>query len=156
MTTRRPDVGLAPERTRAPYARDSRDGRPESDAAATRGGRGGEADVAPRDALRRATRRGVLVIGAAALIGCLQVTFMILVELDRTVRHTASIAALEAELDELAREAAGLRAVEEHARDDVYREQLARAQGFMYPGETRVVVLPSEAPPVAPVPPTDP
>lgn len=101
---------------------------------------------APREALVQASRRGLRLIGAAALIGCLQVLFMIGVELDRTLRHSAAIGALEAELENLEGEAEALRAVEEHAGDDVYREKLARAQGFMYPGETRLVVLPPPVP----------
>lgn len=142
MTSRRLDPGAS----QGPVQRER--------GAAAGGGRGSTSSDAsadsPRASLDRATRRGLVLIGAVALIGCLQVLFMIGVELDRTIRHRASITSLEGELTELAREAADLRAIEERAHDDTYREQLARGQGFMYPNETRVVVLPSPSRPTPP------
>lgn len=110
-----------------------------------------DTDASPLHALRRAERRGLSLLGVVALVGCLHLVFMIGVELDRTVRHRASITALEAELDALAAEAAELRAAYEHADDAAYREQLARSQGFLYPNETRLIVLPTS--PVGPASP---
>lgn len=110
--------------------------------------RGRRADGDPaaiRSAHARAARRGLVLLGALAALGCLQVVFMIGVELDRSLRHGSAITALEGELAELDREAEALRAVVRHADDDAFREQLARRQGFLYPGEARVVVLPDAA-----------
>lgn len=91
----------------------------------------------------RPTRRGLRVVGVIALVGLLHVGFLLFVELDRLVRHRAAIATLEAEVAEARAEAEALRQIAERAGDDVFREQLARGQGFLYEGETRVVVLPS-------------
>ncbi len=105
-----------------------------------------EAEAAAREAERRppldrATRRALLVLGVIALVGILQVGFLTFVEIDRAVRHRAAIAALEAELAQLRAEADALRAVAERADDEAFREQLARGQGFLHPGERRIVVL---------------
>ncbi|MDZ7799846.1 MAG: hypothetical protein U5K81_03505 [Trueperaceae bacterium] len=89
----------------------------------------------------RATSRGLRVLGVFAALGALQLLFLIGVELDRTVRHRAAIDELRQQVESLRAEADALHAVAEHADDDAYREQLARLQGFMYPDETRVVVL---------------
>lgn len=157
MTTRRPDASLPHERPPGPYGPSAPDrGRAVGGPRTPLGEAPKDRAATAREGLRRATRGGLLAIGAAALLGSLQVLFMIGVELDRTIRHRAAIESLEAELDELAREAESLRAIEGHARDDAYREQLARAQGFMYPDETRVVVLPTPGAPAEPVPPAEP
>jgi len=95
----------------------------------------------PRPPLDRATRRVLLVLGVIALVGIVQVGFLAFVEIDRAVRHRAAIAALEAELAQLRAEADALRAVAERADDATFREQLARGQGFVQPGERRIVVL---------------
>jgi cell division protein FtsB len=97
--------------------------------------------AAPRPPMDRATRRALLVLGAIALIGIVQVGFLTFVEIDRAVRHRAAITALQAELAQLRAEADALRAVAERADDATFREQLARGQGFVYPGERRIVVL---------------
>lgn len=89
----------------------------------------------------RATTRALGVLGLLAALGALQLLFLIGVELDRTVRHRAAISELRADVADLRAEADALRAVEAHADDPRYREQLARLQGFMYPDETRVIVL---------------
>lgn len=89
----------------------------------------------------RATTRALGLLGLLAALGALQLLFLIGVELDRTVRHRAAISELRTDVAALRAEADALRAVESHADDERYREQLARLQGFMYPDETRVVVL---------------
>lgn len=87
------------------------------------------------------TRRALRLLGVIAVIGIVQVGFLAFVELDRMVRHHEAIAALEADVAKGRAEAAALRAITEHAGDQAFREQLARGQGFLYPTETRVVVL---------------
>lgn len=87
------------------------------------------------------TRRALLVLGVIAAIGIVQIGFLLFVEADRTLRHRTAITHLEQEIDQLQREADELRAVAGRAGDEAFREQLARRQGFLYPDETRVVVL---------------
>jgi len=87
------------------------------------------------------TRRALRLLGVVALVGILQVGFLTFVELDRMIRHRAAIASLEDEVQAARAEAEALRAIAERADDATFREQLARGQGFVYEGETRVVVL---------------
>lgn len=87
------------------------------------------------------TRRALRLLGVVALIGILQVGFLAFVELDRMIRHRAAIASLEDELRTARAEVEALRAIAERADDATFREQLARGQGFVYEGESRVVVL---------------
>lgn len=91
--------------------------------------------------LDRPARRALLLLGVIAAIGIVQVGFLLFVEADRSLRHRTAIERLETEIDDLQREADGLRAVARRADDERFREQLARRQGFLYPDETRVVVL---------------
>ena len=97
--------------------------------------------------LDRPTRRALLLLGTIAAIGIVQVGFLLFVEADRTLRHRTAIAALETELTDLQAEADALRAVAERSGDATFREQLARQQGFLYPNETRVVVLDGDSTP---------
>lgn len=71
--------------------------------------------------------------------GSVHVVFMLGVEGLRLARAEMSINRLEQEVQALEAEAAGLRAIIEHADDHRYREQLARRQGYMYPDEVRIV-----------------
>lgn len=87
------------------------------------------------------TRRALLVLGVIAAIGIVQIGFLLFVEADRALRHRTAIAHLEQEIGALQREADGLEAVAARADDEAFREQLARRQGFLYPDETRVIVL---------------
>jgi cell division protein FtsB len=98
-------------------------------------------EVERRPSLDRGTRRALVLLGAIALVGILQVGFLTFVEVDRAVRHRGAIASLDAELAELQAEADALRAVAERADDETFREQLARRQGFVHPNERRIVVL---------------
>ena len=82
-----------------------------------------------------------MLLGVIAAIGIVQVGFLLFVEADRTLRHRTAIGQLETELSELQQEADTLGAVAERADDVTFREQLARRQGFLYPDETRVIVL---------------
>lgn len=101
----------------------------------------------PQGPIDRPTRRALLLLGAIAAIGIVQVGFLLFVEADRTLRHRTAIGALEGELAGLQREADALRAVAERADDAAFREILARQQGFLYPGETRIVVLDGDSAP---------
>lgn len=78
---------------------------------------------------------------ALALLGTLQVVVMLGVEAHRAVEGQRAIARLQDDIAELQAEAAGLEAIIEHGSDPVYREQLARRRGFVYPDEVRVVPL---------------
>lgn len=83
--------------------------------------------------------RGILIL--LAIIGTLQAGFMIVVELRRGFEARQAIAVLEQDIAELEAEAARLNAIIENGDNDIYREQLARRQGFMRPDETRVVII---------------
>lgn len=89
----------------------------------------------------RPTGRALILLGIIAAVGIVQVGFLAFVEVDRSLRHRTAIEHLEAEVSELQLEADGLRAIAARADDAVFREQLARRQGFLYPDETRVIVL---------------
>lgn len=93
----------------------------------------------------RPTRRALMLLGVIAAIGIVQVGFLLFVEADRTLRHRTAIGKLDTELSELQQEADALRAVAARAGDVTFREQLARRQGFLYPDETRVIVLAPES-----------
>lgn len=75
------------------------------------------------------------------LIGVAHLTFLVAVEANRYLRLGATVDALEADVAANKAEAAELQAVAERANDAVFREQLARMQGFMFPEETRIIVL---------------
>ncbi len=76
-----------------------------------------------------------------AILGSIQAIVMLGVEAHRAVEGQRAIARLNIDIAALEVEAAGLAAVVEHADDPVYREQLARRRGFIYPDEVRVVPL---------------
>lgn len=101
-----------------------------------------EAASPPAGSARGAFR----LLGVLAGIGCVQVLFTLGVELDRTVQHHEAIAQLRDDVRALEREAAGLQATLENTEDDAFREQLARGQGFMWPDETRLIVIPASTP----------
>lgn len=83
--------------------------------------------------------RGILIL--LATVGTLQAAFMLVVELRRGHEARQAIAVLEQDIEELEAEAARLNAVIENGDNDIYREQLARRQGFMMPDETRIVII---------------
>lgn len=146
---RRPDGGdVPPHGGRVPERgpREADGGTERRPPNATVEDRPAEAEPSGAPAARGGTRGPFLVLGVLAAIGCLQLLFMIGLELNRTIQHREAIATLEGEVAALEREAQGLRAVIEHGDDPAFREQLARKQGFMYPSETRVIVVPQEGP----------
>lgn len=92
-------------------------------------------------ALDRGARLMRMILITLALLGTIQVSFMIVVELRRGYVARAAIEQLELDVAELEAEAARLTAILEHGNDDAYREQLARRQGFIMPDESRVVII---------------
>ncbi len=66
---------------------------------------------------------------------------MLAIEARRIVHLRTEIQGLERDIAELEAEASELRAVAGHADDELYRELLARRQGFVFPEETRVLPL---------------
>ncbi|HLR45641.1 MAG TPA: septum formation initiator family protein [Deinococcales bacterium] len=83
--------------------------------------------------------RGIII--TLALIGVIQVCFMLLVELRRGWEARAAISQLQEDVAELEAERARLAAIIENGDSDGYRMQLARRQGFMMPDETRVLII---------------
>ncbi len=83
--------------------------------------------------------RAILIV--LAIVGTLQVCFMIIMELRQGWAARQAIEQLELDVAELEAEAARLNAIIEHGDNDGYREQLARRQGFIMPDETRVVII---------------
>lgn len=89
------------------------------------------------DAPRR--RMPHLIILLIATVGTLQLFYLNFVEADRMFVHRREIARLEREVAALEAERAALEEIALRAHDEVFREQLARKQGFIYPDELRVV-----------------
>lgn len=84
-------------------------------------------------------RRPNPVIVALALLGTLQLIYLNLVEADRMVVHRREVARLEREVAAFEQETAALEEIARHVDDDLFREQLARKQGFIHPDELLVV-----------------
>lgn len=74
-----------------------------------------------------------------AVLGSVHALVMVGAELYRNYQVTQSIRELAADVAELQEEVAGLAAVVEHGDDPIYREQLARKQGYIYPDEILIV-----------------
>lgn len=74
-----------------------------------------------------------------AIVGSLQLIYLTLVEVDRMVVHRREVARLSSEVHALEAERVALDEIAQHAHDDVFREQLARKQGFIYPDELKVI-----------------
>ncbi len=88
------------------------------------------------DAQRRMPHWVILLI---ATVGTLQLLYLNFVEADRMYVHRREVARLEREVAAMEAERAALEEVAQRAHDEVFREQLARKQGFMYEDELRVV-----------------
>ncbi len=84
-------------------------------------------------------RRPNAIIVALALLGTLQLIYLNLVEADRLVVHRREVARLEQEVAAFEQETAALEEIARHIDDDLFREQLARKQGFIHPDELLVV-----------------
>ncbi len=74
-----------------------------------------------------------------ALVGGLHALLMLGLEGGRALYTRREVVRLEAEISALQAEADTLEAVALHQNDPAYREQLARAAGFIYPDEDRVM-----------------
>lgn len=96
----------------------------------------GEAPQAPRK------QKLNLVIVVLATLGVLQLLYLTFVESDRMFVTKREVARLEADVARLQAEHQDLLDVAAHADDPVFREQLARLQGFIGPDELRVVTSP--------------
>lgn len=79
------------------------------------------------------------VIVLIATVGTVQLLYLNYVEADRMFVHRREISRLEREVGAMQAERNSLAAIAEHATDDVFREQLARKQGFIFPDELRVI-----------------
>lgn len=77
-----------------------------------------------------------------ALVGGLHALLMLGLEGGRALYTRREVARLEAEIETLQAEADTLQAVVAHQNDPVYREGLARAAGFIYPDEDRILTAP--------------
>lgn len=103
---------------------------------------GGEAAPTPRAVPHRPVRvaRGLnALLVALCLLGSVQVTGLVAVEVRRLVYAETEIARLEADLTAIRRDTADLEAVAQRTDDERYRELLARRQGYVFPYETRFV-----------------
>lgn len=79
------------------------------------------------------------VIVLIATVGTVQLLYLNYVEADRMFVHRREISRLEREVEAMQAERNALAAIAERVDDAAFREQLARKQGFIYPGELRVI-----------------
>lgn len=107
----------------------------------TAGGRAENRAEVRAEALLGSARGVRRFLAAVALVGSIQIVFMLGVEAYRAVESERAIAKLRNDITRLEHEAAELEAVLRHADDNAFREQLARLRGFIYPDEIRVVPL---------------
>lgn len=110
---------------------------------------GPERETPTRRRSSSAARGAHRVIMVLALVGSLHALFLLGVETWRFVVEQRAVAQLQTQVNDLQRQAGGLKQVIDHAGDSGYREDLARRQGYMYPDEQRAVTQ-RPAPPVAP------
>lgn len=90
-------------------------------------------------------RPSSLIFMLLAIVGSFHAMSMIGIESYRILTNSAQIEHLNSDIAVIKEEIAALDAVIEHT-DDVYMEQLARCQGFIFPNETRYITdLPAEA-----------
>lgn len=83
--------------------------------------------------------RSILIL--LAIVGIIQVCFMLLVELRRGWQARDAISRLQVDVSELEAERDRLSSIIENGDSDAYRLQLARRQGFMMPDETKVIII---------------
>ena len=87
----------------------------------------------------RPKRWGSIFFTVIALVGGLHALLMIGLEGGRYLYTQREVTRLSADIDALQEETRTLQAVLRHRDDPVFREQLAREQGFIGPDETRVL-----------------
>ncbi len=84
-------------------------------------------------------RWGSIFFTVIALVGGLHALLMIGLEGGRYLYTQREVTRLSADIDALQEETRTLQAVLRHRDDPVFREQLAREQGFIGPDETRIL-----------------
>ena len=85
-----------------------------------------------------------VVLSVLAVVGSFHAMVMIGIEGYRVYRTRQTVSQLELEVASLEREVASLQAILEHGDDRLYREQLARGLGYIFPDETQLVTYPSD------------
>ena len=89
---------------------------------------------------RRAKRDwGSLFFTVVSLVGAFHALLLLGLETGRLVYTSGEVTRLEAEIGVLQAQTQELKAIVEHRYDPMFREQLARAQGFIHPDESRVL-----------------
>ena len=76
-----------------------------------------------------------------AVVGCVHALAILTLEISRTVYTEREVARLERDIKALELESTNLENVIARKNDPVYREQLARLQGFIYADEARYVTV---------------
>lgn len=104
-----------------------------------RSGRSGHTAQAEPPQPRRGGHWGSTVFTVIALIGSFHGLLMLGAEAGRLIYTNRDVVRLEAEVAALDAETRELQAIVNHQNDPVFREQLAREQGFIGPNETRVM-----------------
>lgn len=84
-------------------------------------------------------RWGSIFFTVIAVVGSLHALLMIGLEGGRYLYTQREITRLTADIDVLQEETRTLQAVLRHQNDPIFREQLAREQGFIGPDETRIM-----------------
>ena len=84
-------------------------------------------------------RWGSLFFAVLAGVGSLHALLMLGLEGGRYIYTQREVTHLEVDISALREETHTLQAVVNHQHDPVFREQLAREQGFIGPDETRVL-----------------
>lgn len=82
---------------------------------------------------------GSLFFTVIALVGGFHALLMLGLEGSRLVYTSREVTRLGADIGVLQEDIQTLQAVVRHRNDPVFREQLARAQGFIQPDETRIL-----------------
>jgi hypothetical protein len=102
---------------------------------------GRQGQVAPTQPSEPRTPRrwGSLVFTTLALVGSFHALMMLGVEVGRLIYTNREVVRLEREVSVLEAETSELAAIVAHKNDPVFREQLARQQGFIGPDETRIL-----------------
>lgn len=75
----------------------------------------------------------------AVLIGCVHLTYLLVLETNRSLQLQSEVTRLQAEVDEYYAELSALQVEEARGLDDAYLEGLARRAGFVYEDERRIV-----------------
>lgn len=100
--------------------------------------------IAPTLPAGQPKMRGVnVLLTVLAIVGCIHILLMMVIELNRMVASQQEITRLTAETQALEQEVAGLQSVLDNANNPEFREQLARRAGFAYSDEARWLSVPS-------------